>query len=358
MVSDDMQGDSETQYADSSDEPKFRGARQTPAISAVTARRKELLRTQEWIVDKIFPAGAMHLIGGPSGVGKTTWLMQLLYDWEQGKKIFGKYQSNPCPWVMVNSDRGMRETTQTLERLGLGDWEFETYALEDLIYDQKTSKCKSPDFTLDILNKFPHAKLIVVEGIQAVMPDMSKTRSQNKNELIWALEQRRILTDGNRTVIATTHNPKVTNNGAPSNDERSKFLGSQGFIGSCSTMIGFEKGSNPLVDSRLVTVMGRNFKDFKANYSVGKENGEFILESFGDEIVQTDDDKDLALTLWALAQKEPFSVQDARAEVMRNALDMSESTIQRWLRKQAEAPDGRLEKLKDGKRMLYRPHHS
>lgn len=287
----------------------FRGGWTSPAIDKVAEQRRSLEASQEWIVDTIFPAGAMHLIGGPSGVGKTTWLFQMLYQWDQGLPLFGEYRSNPVPWVYISCDRSMRETTQTLARLGYSHWKFEAYALEDLIYDSKTKKCKLPDFTSDVLERFPYAKLIVVEGLQAVMPDNSKARSQNKTELLWALEQRFILGAGNRTVIATTHNPKINQLGTANNDERSKFLGSQGFIGSCSTMIGFEKhAQNP--QHRNVTVMGRNFGDMHLQYSIG-DHGEYVLEIAGGEIAETEDDRRLQFQLW-LQAKSPVVVKDAK----------------------------------------------
>jgi hypothetical protein len=338
---------------DSSDE-LFKGAWESGAIDAVTTRRKELVASQEYVVDQIFPAGAMHLIGGPSGVGKTSWLLQTLYEWEQGHKLFGEFKSRPCPWVLINCDRSLREMNQTLIRLGLGHWEFESYALEDLIYDPATKRCKSPDFTIDILQRFKYAKLIVVEGLQAVMPDNSKTRSQNKQELLWALEQRYVLAQGNRTVIATTHNPKVAAMGAPANDERSKFLGSQGFIGSCSTMIGFEK--HPKIDyMRSVTVMGRNFADIKLQYSSTKENqGRFVLESIGDNAVATDEDNETFLALWATSQPGAFTITDAVTYCMRNDIELSESSVERWLRNEAQSPEGKLERFRVGKRYSYR----
>ena len=289
--------------------PRFRGAFISDAIDEVTRYRQELIRTQEWIVDKIFPAGAMHLIGGPSGVGKTTWLLQMLHEWEQGLKLFGEYQSHPVPWVYISNDRAMRETTLTLERLGYSDWEFEAHALEELIYDKATGKCKSPDFAVDILKRFPYAQLVVIEGLQAVMPDTSKTRSQNKQELLWALEQRYILAESNRTIIATTHNPKINQAGAATNDERSKFLGSQGFIGSCSTMIGFEKSTTD-ENKRNVTVMGRNFKDMRMLYSLD-DNGRFVLEANQSVPVVTEGDSEFQFLIW-LSAKTPVLAKGAQ----------------------------------------------
>lgn len=326
---------------------KHIGAFTSPQIDEITARRKQLEESQEWIVDRIFPSGAMHLIGGPSGVGKTTWLFQMLYEWEQGLQLFGEYKSNPCPWVYISADRSIREMQQTLARIGYGDWQFEAYALEELIYIPSRKCCEPPDFTKHVLDKFPYAKLIVMEGLQAIMPDHSKNRSQNKQELLWALEQRLVLSSNNRTVIATTHNPKVGAN-TMQTDERSKFLGSQGFIGSCSTMIGIEKGKSP--ESRLVTVMGRNFQDMHLTYSCSNDtNGRFVLESIGHEAIVNETDEKIKFSTWCQTQHVAFSAKDAIACGMR--MGISDSTVERWLLELAGV--GALEKVREGKKYLY-----
>ncbi len=137
-----------------------------------------------------------------------------------------------------------------------------------------------------------------------------------------------------------------------SNDERSKFLGSQGFIGSCSTMIGFEQHpKDPKM--RNVTVMGRNFANLHLKYSLGKQ-GEYVLEINNGEVVETDEDRYLQLTLWVQNQKEPFRVLDAVAFVMREAIEMSDATVERWLTKQATDEDGLLQRWKiEGKGRAY-----
>lgn len=330
---------------------KHTGAFTSATIDAISDRRVELRQSQEWIVDQIFPAGAMHLIGGPSGVGKTTWLFQMLYEWEQSLPLFGEYASHPVPWVYISCDRSIREMEQTLLRMGLQDWRFECYALEELIYNKAAARCDPPEFARHVLDKFKFAKLVVIEGLQAVMPDHSKARSQNKQELLWALEQRLVLARDNRTVIATTHSPKETAGIAASvsRDDRSKFLGTQGFIGSCSTMISLEKKPDTLQDARIVHVMGRNFKDIQLHYSMDRD-GRFVLENKGTDAVPSETDEKVQFATWCQSQPEPFPAKDAVAYGMR--MGVSDSTVERWLVELCDL--GALERFKDGKRYLYR----
>lgn len=284
---------------DSGDRPKHTGGWKSPKITEITEHRRELERTQEWIVDEIFPSGVMHLIGGTSGSLKTRWLLQMLYEWEQEIPFLGQYACHSVPWVYISCDRSMRDTTQTLLKLHFREWEFEAYSLEQLKYG--TGKNKLVDTTMEnILKLFPDHKLFVIEGLQALMPSQVRNQSQNKTELLWALEIRHLLSKNNRTIIATTHNPKTSDKPGVVNDERSKFLGSQGFIGTCSTMVSIEKPPKD-VDRRTVTIMGRNFRDIKLDYSV-LPGGIMQLEAIGDEagsrVVETEQDQEMQFMAW------------------------------------------------------------
>lgn len=72
----------------------------------------------EFLIDPILPKCEVHLLAGPSGAGKTRWLLNLLLDWEKGKPVFG-YATNPVPWVYVGADRGMESVTRTLVGMGI-----------------------------------------------------------------------------------------------------------------------------------------------------------------------------------------------------------------------------------------------
>ena len=318
---------------------------QGEAIDQSMRKRLEYRQDEKFIIDKIFPAGAMHLLGGPSGSGKTTWLMQLMFEWEQEQLIFGKYQSHPCPWVYITCDRTLRETDRTLRRLGYGNWFIECHSLASILPKSGGKITESPDFCKHILQKFKHAHLFVIEGLQALMPDVSRGRSQNKQELLWALEQSLILEPENKTVIATTHNPKIAQQGVQ--DDRSKFLGSQGFIGSCGTMIGFEKDEK-IENQRRVKVMGRNFPDMKLIYSLD-ENGKFVLEGSqderGKETYETDDDREIQVLTHAGVMVE-FTARE-----MQMATLLSKTHVYRILTKLVE--QGALTARQDGQKIVY-----
>lgn len=58
-----------------------------------------------YLIDDILVQREIHLMAGVSGAGKTTWLLQSLYnDWQNGLPVLGK-GSHPVPWVYIASDR-------------------------------------------------------------------------------------------------------------------------------------------------------------------------------------------------------------------------------------------------------------
>lgn len=72
----------------------------------------------KFLVDVILPYHEVHLLGGPSGAGKTRWLMQQLLLWELGEDFLG-YHSHPAPWVYVAGDRSLESVERTLGGMGI-----------------------------------------------------------------------------------------------------------------------------------------------------------------------------------------------------------------------------------------------
>ncbi len=71
-----------------------------------------------YLVESILPCEEVHLLGGPSGAGKTRWLLQTLLEWEKGFDFLGR-KSYPVPWVYVSSDRSQVSVERTLGGMGI-----------------------------------------------------------------------------------------------------------------------------------------------------------------------------------------------------------------------------------------------
>src|SRR4051794_13985196 len=60
-------------------------------------------RWREHVIDGLMPVREVHLLGGPSGAGKTTWLMDFLEKWQKEEDIFG-HKSHPAAFVYIAGD--------------------------------------------------------------------------------------------------------------------------------------------------------------------------------------------------------------------------------------------------------------
>lgn len=233
-------------------------------IKGTREERLALAKKEKFIVDTIFPAGELHLIGGASGAGKTTWLLQWLKDWSEGKDVFG-FKSYPCAYVYIMFDRGLMSTHRTMERLKMAEWNLPAYPIEDVVMKD--------NYTIEkIMERFPQAELYIIEGFQGLLPDTGRGVSQNKAEMKWVIELRRKVLSKGKTVIGITHNPKMKT-GESYESARSNFLGSNSLIGCTSTLVSFEVPAHtqpveggakrkPIeTDEREVVIRGRDFKN-------------------------------------------------------------------------------------------------
>jgi hypothetical protein len=242
--------------------------------------RRVLRQREKYLIYPILPNGSFHVTTGPSGIGKTTWWFQTLHDWERGDDILG-FKSNPVPWVYISLDRGLSETDRTLRRIGLEDWDIPAYDMSELIPKNTEGRIDLEPHLDQIIRAFPDAEMYFIEGLQGLVPTLKRGESQNKAELLFCMRMRHELLDHGKTIIAVTHSPK----GVIASNNRESMLGSQALIGAASTIIHFgtpdgtdgKKLSPDQTDSRLVTVMGRDFADIRLTYD-RKPNGCFELK--------------------------------------------------------------------------------
>lgn len=107
-----------------------------------------------YLIEDILPSTEIHLLGGPTGSGKTRWLFDTLSDWEQGLPVLGK-QSHPVPWVYVAADRTIDGVNRTLDTMEIPRDAFSVIPAWD---DHMTF----PNIIDEIEKK--HAKLAIIEG--------------------------------------------------------------------------------------------------------------------------------------------------------------------------------------------------
>ena len=88
-------------------------------------------KSPPYLIDHIFQAHQNHLLGGPSGAGKTRWLLETFAKWKRGQPIFG-HNSHPAPWLYVNSDRNQEDFDAILKSLSIEPGEVPMFPAWDL----------------------------------------------------------------------------------------------------------------------------------------------------------------------------------------------------------------------------------
>jgi len=71
-----------------------------------------------WLIEKILPAREISLVAGPSGAGKTKWLLQTLIGWKAGLPVLGQ-RSHPVPWIYASADRSIEGVKRNMDDMGL-----------------------------------------------------------------------------------------------------------------------------------------------------------------------------------------------------------------------------------------------
>lgn len=72
----------------------------------------------DYLVDVLIPKDENNLLAGPSGAGKTRWLLNQLLLWEKGEDFLG-FKSHPVPWIYIAADRSMKSVNRTLKEMGI-----------------------------------------------------------------------------------------------------------------------------------------------------------------------------------------------------------------------------------------------
>jgi hypothetical protein len=296
----------------------------------------------EWLVEQILPTAEFHIIGGPSGGGKTTLIMQLMVEWAAGRPIFG-YTSHPRPFAYVSLDRGERSLIRTLHRCGVDPATFPyvcprkrkkpIVGFEDLVYNF-------------VVPKYHGVSVLVIEGITTLMTGNSKANDYNAafkffgDIAAWCNEE-------DITVIGVMHSPKMRESERYLNP-RQRLLHSVAIGAIAETIILSEPSfESPVKLDRIVTVLPRNAPEQEFRMRLD-EHGMHqpatdpeITKAMGEDAKASE-----MLDLW-LKPKEPgceFKSGDLVDEM--KPLGIGRSTVFSWLLQAQE--DHCIEPVKHG----------
>ena len=139
----------------------------------------------------------VHLCGGPSGAGKTRWLLPMVQNqWRLGKPVLG-HKSYPVSWCYVPMDRPYSSVEETLLTLKLDPLKINTIPAMDLGYNSITQ-------VLDDAERMG-ARLVIIEMFAYLLKG-PETR-ESVRAFMGACQ--RMLAGTGMTIIGTMESPKM-----------------------------------------------------------------------------------------------------------------------------------------------------
>lgn len=304
--------------------------RQPKEYYSLQKERIEKTRKQGFVVETIWPRAGFHALVGSSGVGKSTWLLQAIHDWEHGLPILG-FKSHPAPYVYIMCDRAQTELQESLDRLGLGNWDIKGYSIEQLSRAPFELHPENLDIE-DLVTTFRWAEVFFIEGYTYWYKNKSANATKDYTDTLrfWGKVRDHFAEQG-KTIIGTGHQPKNKSEGVTRT--RDKIFGSVGqgaVIGTVMVMEDDPKHKGV----RTLTIDPRNAKEFSVTYSVGPL-GELVYNKVvgGDK---EEEKEDTGAFTQLNAKLSTFQQGDLLiADTVREwkfELDVSKATTYRWLK--------------------------
>lgn len=228
----------------------------------------------EFLIDGILPANEIHLLAGSSGSGKTTFLFQVLAEWQQGKPVLG-HRSYPVPYTYLSADRSSTSVKRTLQRLNLEDQITRMICREDL-----PANLTIPTALATSLNVYPDTKAIFIEGFQTLAGDSGNRYTPVANLLSATTA---VCAKQGITILGVCHSPKIKTD-EKFQHSREVVLGSVAWAAFSDTIITMDQAE----DSGIVTVrvLPRNAAKEEYQYFFGERGvlTPFISEGGREEL--------------------------------------------------------------------------
>jgi len=288
------------------------------------------------IIDTLLPCYGVNLVGGSSGVGKTTFLLQLLSALQTNQEFLG-HCTRPVEYIYVSCDRDATAIRRTCERVGVSVPQHRVFPMlssASLSLDQLAGYVVKHR----IKNKHDPSVhyLVLIEGMVRYM------RSGNMNDYRatadFLADLTHISTTNNCTFIGTVHAAKARERDMVFNP-RERVLGSVAWSAYSKTIIFIEPldPKDPTNPGRKIWVMPRESQAEEFDFSFS-DDGRLHLTA--DESVTFLFDADYA----ALQKGEVITTKLVREWAEKKSV--TERTAYRWLAGMWQ--QGRLEKLGRG----------
>lgn len=297
-------------------------------------------KIKEAIVDSLFKKGQIHLFGGASGVGKSRLAIPMLERIKNGELVFG-HESHATDFVYVAVDRDYNTARALIFDLGFDADSWNIFSLlEDALFQEMEFKRILENY---IIPQFPNAKLIFVEGMGMLLPNIIDYYAVRKflHGLLDICHKKEI------TIIGSVHSPKMKE-GERYQLTRENILGSVAWGGVADTIVGFDfaKRENPLDPGRKIVVWPHSFGKQEIFHLSFNDLG--VLQQVDDpRMVRARNNKKSKDVFWQFVAEHPGEFVAAELIDYAEKCQTSRTDIFGLLKDSVE--EGRVEKLRHGK---------
>lgn len=305
-------------------------------------------RHHEYLIDSIWPKRQIHLIGGPSGAGKTTLTFQILEDLAAGRDVFG-HKSSPESLLYIATDRDDEETARTMDRMHIKP-SFPCIGMSDKPeWSKRAERENKPEYVIvleEIQKAYPQCKTIIWDGFSFMVDG-----DQNKNSDVSKFLRRihAYIKRQNMTIIGIVNAAKQREDNKILNP-RQRISGAAAWAHICNCIFIIEPATpeHPEDSTRNVWVCPRNQRDTKFQMIFTDEG---LLAFVDEEEKAQEQGAHLTAARNFCASATPGSVFTRRYLV--ETLDIPEGSVGRILKSLAK--DGTLLKGDHGQYRVPNP---
>jgi hypothetical protein len=271
------------------------------------------MKRQTFLIASILPAFECHLLGGPSGAGKTRWIFQILIEWQNYQTVMG-FQAVPFPKTMYlaydRSEASVGETLSSFPELSIP------------YHSLRNKKTK-----LDQLHSaYPDTQLFIIDGLATLLPGGRISDYEDVYTfLCWIGD---ICTSQHITIIGILHASK-TKEGESYRNPRQRIAGSVAWAAYSETVFLIEpiNPDEPEDCKRRLFICPRNSKEISLDM-VMSNTGHLLVE--GDQNIEDDE----IIILETLRSKGVMQLGQLVQNLVK--LDISPKTVERRLKSMLE----------------------
>ena len=194
------------------------------------------------------PSGQVHLIGGPSGAGKTRLVFQLYKTLQTGADFLG-HGTHPVKWAYVAGDRPARSVEETMGMMGVS---FPVFSL----VDRDLIGADVMNVVIPSLTKFYDERpdFIFIDGFTPMCPDGETNKYLPVAKWLGGIQ--RYCAKRDVTILGSCHTTKVKE-GEKFLNPRQRILGSVAWASFVESIIMIEPDVKD-EDKRHVNLLPRN----------------------------------------------------------------------------------------------------